>query len=246
VTKPVHPGPNRWSLQSPEDDDGELIALGADLEPSTLLAAYARGLFPMRIERGGPIGWWSPQPRGLISLRADGLHVGRSLRRACNRFEILVDTAFDEVIRRCADPSRPNGWIDDEFIAAYTRLHDMGWAHSVEAWTKPESGEPELAGGLYGVAIGGLFAAESKFHHVTDASKVAVVGLVQRLRGGGGLLLDVQWCTDHLASLGATEVPRTEYLRMLTDAVRAPQLTLAVTGGSAGDEHGVEPESDQR
>ena len=188
---------------------GELVGLGADLAPATLLAAYRRGLFPMRVERDGPIGWWSPDPRGVFSLdRADGVHVSRSLRRSCRRFEIRVDTAFAAVIRECADPTRPNGWIDEEFIAAYTQLHEMGWAHSVEAWTTPVSGRSQLAGGLYGVAIGGLFAAESKFHRVTDASKVAVVGCFERLRTGGGVLFDVQWCTEHLATLGAVEVTR--------------------------------------
>jgi leucyl/phenylalanyl-tRNA--protein transferase len=187
-----------------------------------VLAAYRSGMFPMRLDRGGPLAWWSPDPRGVIPL--DGLYVSRSLRKACRRFEIRVDTAFDEVIRGCADPGRPSGWIDDEFIAAYTRLHGLGWVHSVEAWTRDD--EPELAGGVYGVAIGGLFAGESMFHRRTNASKVALVGLVERLRAGGAALFDVQWQTDHLASLGAREVSRAEYLERLADALTRPQLTL--------------------
>ena len=131
-----------------------------------------------------------------------------------------MDTAFVDVVRGCADPARPHGWIDDEFVAAYTRLHQLGWAHSVEVW-QPAAGCPhELVGGLYGLAIGGLFAAESKFHRVRDASKVALVALVDLLRGGGATLLDVQWTTPHLASLGAIDVPRTEYLARLSDAWR--------------------------
>jgi leucyl/phenylalanyl-tRNA--protein transferase len=140
-----------------------------------------------------------------------------------------VDQAFREVIAACAAPDRPGGWIDDSFIEAYTRLHALGYAHSVEVWSSPHGGEldeRELAGGCYGVAIGGLFAGESMFHRATDASKVALVELVSRLAAGGCALFDVQWCTAHLASLGAIEVPRREYLALLADAVRRPQLTL--------------------
>ena len=176
----------------------------------------------MRVQRRGPIGWWSPDPRGVIPL--DGLHVSRSLRRSCGHFDVRIDTSFADVIRGCADPTRPSGWIDQAFIAAYTHLHDLGWAHSVEAWTQGD--EPELAGGVYGVAIGGLFAAESMFHRVRDAGKVALVGLVEALRNGGGTLLDVQWLTPHLASLGAIEIPRTEYLTLVRDAIRRRQLSL--------------------
>jgi leucyl/phenylalanyl-tRNA---protein transferase len=228
VNRTIDPGPCRWDLPVPHPDDGELVGLGADLHPSTLLHAYRQALFPMRVERRGPIGWWSPDPRGVIALGSDnGLRISRSLRRSCRNFEIRVDTAFDAVIRACADPIRPNGWIDDEFIAAYTRLYEMGWVHSVEAWTKPASGRPELAGGLYGVAIGGLFAAGSKFHRDTDASKVALVGLVDRLRAGGGSLLDVQWCTEHLASLGAIAISRASYKRRVEHAIKTPQLVLS-------------------
>lgn len=193
------------------------------MEPGTLLEAYRRGLFPMRLRAGGPLAWWSPNPRGIIPL--DGLRVSRSLRRSCRRFTVTADEAFPEVIRACAAARRPGGWIDESFIAAYTRLHELGWAHSIEAWTI--EAEPRLAGGLYGVAIGGLFAGESMFHRVRDASKVALVGLVERMRTGGGVLLDVQWRTPHLASLGAVEVDRDEYARLLADALARPQLSLS-------------------
>lgn len=192
-----------------------LVAVGADLEPGTILAAYRHGLFPMPIRRR-TVGWWSPDPRGVLPL--DGLRVSRSLRRSCGRYEVRVDTAFDAVIDACADPSRPHGWIDGRIATAYRRLHALGWAHSVEAWTP----DGELVGGLYGIAIGGLFAGESMFHHRTDASKVALVHLVGLLRDGGATLLDVQWRTDHLASLGVVAIPRDEYLARLADALTGP------------------------
>jgi leucyl/phenylalanyl-tRNA--protein transferase len=200
------------------------VALGADLEPGTLLAAYRQGLFPMRLEEGGPLGWWSPDPRGAIPI--PDWRAARSLRRSARRYDVTVDTAFVPVMRGCADPSRPNGWIDEEFIGAYARLHTLGWAHSVEVWGSPAEGPPLLVGGLYGVAIGGFFAGESMFHRARDASKVAVAAVIERLRAGGGVLFDVQWCTPHLASLGALEVSRARYLELLEDAVCRPQLRL--------------------
>lgn len=189
------------------------MGIGADLAPGTLLAAYRSGLFPMRLGASGPLAWWSPDPRGVIPL--DGLHVSRSLRRSCANFEIRVDAAFEDVMRGCADPRRPHGWIDDEFIRAYVALYELGWAHSVETWRADE-----LVGGVYGVAIGGLFAAESKFHRARDASKVALVALVDLLRGGHATLLDVQWTTPHLASLGAVDIARGEYLHRLDAALQ--------------------------
>ena len=229
---PVEPPASRWELPVPArmTEGAEIAGVGADLAPGTLLAAYRQGLFPMRLQgRGplgpGPLGWWSPDPRGIIPL--DGLHVSRSLRRSARSFEIRVDTAFGDVMRGCADPKRPHGWIDKKFIAAYTELHRLGWAHSVETWRVDERGRDTLVGGLYGVAIGGLFAAESKFHRVADASKVALVGLVELLQSGGATLLDVQWTTPHLVSLGAVDVPRAEYLDRLADAIaRAPMTTF--------------------
>jgi len=219
---PTEPPPTPWELPDPVDGDDDLIALGADLEPGTLLAAYRRGLFPMRVQREGPIGWWSPDPRGVIPF--DGLQVSRSLAKSCRRFDVSVDHAFQEVMVGCADPRRPAGWIDEEFIDAYTRLHELGWAHSVEVWSR--DAQPQLVGGVYGVAIGGLFAGESMFHRVRDASKVALVALVEHLVTGGGTVFDVQWLTPHLASLGAIELPRDEYLALVRGAVALPQLTL--------------------
>jgi leucyl/phenylalanyl-tRNA--protein transferase len=160
----------------------------------------------------GMLAWWSPDPRGVIPL--DGFHLSRSLRPARSRFEIRVDTSFEEVMRACADPRRPHGWIDETFVYAYTRLHELGWAHSVEAWC-----DGELVGGLYGLRIGGLFAGESMFHRVTDASKVACWATVELLRMDGAELFDVQWTTPHLCTLGAVDLPRGEYLRRLAAAV---------------------------
>ncbi|HZB71295.1 MAG TPA: leucyl/phenylalanyl-tRNA--protein transferase [Acidimicrobiales bacterium] len=194
-----------------------MVGVGADLEPGTLLRAYRAGIFPMPVADGGDelLVWWSPDPRGVLPL--DGLRVSRSLRRSCARYEVRVDTAFEAVVDGCADPSRRGRWITRAVRDAYVGLHRLGWAHSVEAW----DGDG-LAGGLYGVAVGGLFAGESMFSARTDASKVALVGLVERLRAGGATLLDVQWVTPHLASLGAVEVPRTAYLERLAEAVRRP------------------------
>lgn len=207
---PVEPPPSRWDLPDPAPGDDDVIAAGGDLEPGTVLDAYRRGLFPMRIE--GVLAWWSPDPRGVIPL--DGFHVSRSLRSSISRFEIRVNTAFEAVMRGCADPRRPHGWIDDSFVQAYTRLHDQGWAHSVETWL-----DGELVGGLYGLRIGRLFAGESMFHAATDASKVACWSTVELLRLDGARLFDVQWTTPHLRTLGAIDVARVEYLRLLGDAL---------------------------
>jgi leucyl/phenylalanyl-tRNA--protein transferase len=212
---PIEPPPTRWVLPSPERADPQgLVAVGADLEPGTLLAAYRTGLFPMPFGRRR-IGWWSPDPRGILPL--DGLIVSRSLQRSCRRFEIRVDSEFETVMRRCGDPRRPHGWINEDFVRAYSLLHELGWAHSVEAWL-----DGELVGGLYGVRVEGLFAGESMFHTATDASKVALVALVEQLRDAGAQLLDVQWRTEHLESLGVIEIPRIEYLNRLATAVRPP------------------------
>lgn len=163
----------------------------------------------------GPLGWWSPDPRGVL-LPGD-LHVSRSLRRSLRTVTITVDTAFEQVVAGCADPSRDGAWITPEVVAAYTELHRLGWAHSVEVWR-----DDDLVGGLYGLGLGRLFAAESKFHRVTDASKAAVVGLVEVLEEDGRpWVLDVQWQTPHLQTLGVHEVPRTTYLELVR--THAPQ-----------------------
>ncbi len=218
MTPPVDPGPSPWVIPSPVDADPEgPVAVGADLEPATLLAAYRTGVFPMPLRRGRVLAWWSPDPRGVLPL--DELRVSTSLRRSVRHHTTTVDTAFDEVIAACADPKRPGGWIDRRIRRAYTELHRLGWAHSVEAWTE----DGRLAGGLYGVAVGGLFAGESMFHRERDGSKVALVALVDLLREGDARLLDVQWTTPHLRSLGARDIPRAEYLARLADAVDAPR-----------------------
>jgi leucyl/phenylalanyl-tRNA---protein transferase len=226
---PIEPPSTPWAFPTPGDIagvDGEVVGVGADLAPGTLLAAYRRGLFPMRLKRRGPLGWWSPEPRGVIPL--DGFHWSRSLRRSARRYRMTVDRDFVAVMRGCGDRRRDHGWIDDSFVAAYTELHNLGWAHSVEVWTA----DGQLAGGTYGVAIGGLFAAESMFRNLdlerasTDAGKVAVGRLVDLLRAGGGVLLDVQWATPLLVQLGAVEIGRVEYLDRAAAAMSLPPLVL--------------------
>ncbi len=231
----LEPPPSRWIfpndpvMQAEAAAGSEVVGIGADLEPGTVLAAYRAGLFPMPARRR-VVAWWSPDPRAILPMGPEGgLRVSRSLRKSCGRFEIRVNTAFDEVIGACADRRRPGAWIDRDMIRAYRRLHELGWVHSVEAWDE----RGQLAGGLYGVAIGGLFAGESMFHRQTDASKVALIGLVSLLRsapGGGpegspegGRLLDVQWATPHLVSLGAVEVSRSRYHQLLARALELPQ-----------------------
>jgi leucyl/phenylalanyl-tRNA--protein transferase len=217
---PVEPSPSVWSFGDPSayERDDDLVAVGADLEPGTLLAAYRRGLFPMPSGTPGhPTYWFCPVRRGVLPLEA--LVVSRSLRRSCREFEVRVNTAFVEVLNGCADPRRASGWIDTDIREAYVRLHELGWAHSVEAWR-----DGRLAGGLYGVAIGGLFAGESMFHRVRDASKVALVGLVDLLcdEWATDRLIDVQWGTPHLASLGVVEISRSAYLRRLPAVLAVP------------------------
>lgn len=190
------------------------MAIGADLDVSTVFAAYRLGMFPMHLETG-ELAWWSPDPRGILPL--DGLRVTRSLSKSARRFQVTVDAAFVDVMRECADRRRDSGWITEEFVETYSALHDLGWAHSVEVW----SAAGDLVGGLYGLEIGGLFAGESMFHRERDASKVALMALVDALRAGGGdRLLDVQWRTDHLASMGAIDVPRAAYLARLDEALQ--------------------------
>jgi leucyl/phenylalanyl-tRNA--protein transferase len=182
-----------------------------------LVSAYASGWFPMAVGEGD-IRWFSPDPRGIIPL--DGFHVPRRLARVMRRgpFQIEINRAFEEVIRACALAERDDDdggtWIDQEIFESYCALHEAGFAHSVEAW---QNGK--LAGGLYGVALGGAFFGESMFHHVTDASKAALAALVDRLRVRGFALLDTQWTTEHLEQFGAIEIPRAQYLRMLAQAL---------------------------
>jgi leucyl/phenylalanyl-tRNA---protein transferase len=183
-----------------------------------LVSAYASGWFPMAVG-GGDIRWFSPDPRGIIPL--DTFHVSSRLARVVRRgsFRIEVNRDFPAVIRACAEAERDDEdagtWIDQAIFDSYCAMHQAGYAHSVEAWR-----DGKLAGGLYGVALGGAFFGESMFHHVTDASKVALVALVERLRERGFTLLDTQWTTEHLEQFGAIDIPRAEYLRRLGEALR--------------------------
>jgi leucyl/phenylalanyl-tRNA---protein transferase len=185
------------------------------LAVDTLLSAYTSGWFPMAVGPGD-IRWYSPDPRGIIPL--DAFHASRRLARSArqNRFEVRVDTAFRAVMEGCAQRVDEDGnWIDEEIIESYCALHGRGFAHSVETWQ-----DGTLVGGLYGVAIQGAFFGESMFHRVTDASKIALIALVERLRARGYALLDTQWVTEHLAQFGAVEIPRRRYLRLLEEALR--------------------------
>lgn len=215
------------------DGDDDLVALGADLEPGTIVGAYAQGVFPMGLGEGGapPLGWWSPVERGVLVPQR--FRPSRSLRRSARSMTVTIDTAFAEVVAGCADPSRDGAWITDDIASAYHRLHDLAIAHSVEVWR-----DGALVGGLYGLAIGGLFAAESKFHRVTDASKVAVWALTALMQDGESpRLIDVQWQTDHLATLGVTTMPRERYRAELPALVTAPVLEGFLGSGtvSLGD-----------
>jgi len=222
-----------WIPPDLAEPDG-FVGVGGDLSPRTLLRAYAEGVFPW-FNEGDPILWWSPDPRGVIELYADptthpdatpgygGLHVSRRLARTIRsgKFRVTVNQCFETVMRSCGECRVEGTWVTHDMLKAYTELHRLGHAHSVETWVQSES-EPdgwELAGGTYGVSIGGLFAAESMFYRVTDGSKVALAALVHRLRDRGFALLDVQMKTEHTGRMGAEEIPRSEYLKRLRRAI---------------------------
>jgi leucyl/phenylalanyl-tRNA---protein transferase len=218
ATRPAPLEACRFRFPDPRRADAAgLVASGGDLEPSTLIAAYRRGIFPWPAEDIDLL-WWSPDPRAVLPL--DGLHVSRRLGQTLrqHRFRVTIDADFAAVVAGCAARGTEETWITPALRAAYERLHALGWAHSVEVWSLDGS----LAGGLYGVAVGGLFAAESMFHRATDASKIALVALVQQCRAAGIELLDVQMPTAHLTSLGAVTVPRAEYLRRVAAVVERP------------------------
>lgn len=201
-----------------------LVAVGGRLEPDWLLDAYDHGVFPWPTGDGDPLLWWSPDPRAVLPL--DGFHASRRLRRVlrARRFEVTADEDFDGVIAGCAaGPGREGGtWLTPEMRLAYGRLHRLGHAHSVEAWSEDDTGRRRLVGGVYGVARGGLFAAESMFYRETDASKVALAWLVAHLERCRFTLLDVQQWTEHTGRLGVVTIRRNEYLRRLTDACKKP------------------------
>src|SRR3954453_2496751 len=223
-TEPVFPPPE---LAEPEG----VLAIGGDLSAERLMAAYRNGIFPW-FEAGGPILWWSPDPR--LVLFPDELRITRRLARTIRqgRFETRYDTAFAQVIRACAETPRDHEdgtWITPEMQRAYIRLHELGHAHSMESWR-----DGELVGGIYGVSVGRVFCGESMFHHETDASKVALAALVERLKPGGVDLIDCQVASQHLLSLGAREISRAEFLRHLKSALTgaSPRVAQGVGRGS--------------
>jgi leucyl/phenylalanyl-tRNA--protein transferase len=206
---------HRLRFPNPASADAEgLVAIGGDLAVPRLLLAYRRGIFPWTVD---PISWWSPEPRAILEL--DGFHVSRSLARVIRKgiFRITLDRAFRRVMEGCAAPApgRRSTWISPEFIEAYTQLHHLSHAHSVECWQGRQ-----LVGGIYGVAIGGFFAGESMFHRVSDASKVALFHLLEHLRQRAFVLFDIQMLTPITAQLGGVAIPREEYLRRLAQAVK--------------------------
>lgn len=187
-----------------------------ELSPEVLLSAYCQGIFPMADPQTGEISFYSPDPRAVIPLD-DRFHIPHGLKRTLrkNPFTIKYDTAFEQVVRACARPDAPEEqWIDDQIINAYTRLHHLGFAHSIECWDAEG-----LQGGLYGVSIGKAFFGESMFHRKTDASKIALVSLVEFLRANNFILLDTQWTTPHLSQFGTTEISRRQYLKLLKKAI---------------------------
>ena len=210
--------PSVWDFptleQMPKDD---LVILGADLKPETVIDSYKHGIFPMHIEVANKrqIGWWSPQQRGILPLNK--INISKSLQKSMKKFQVTFDQAFDQVIEGCGDDKRPQGWINKEIKIAYKKLFELGYVHSVEVWNKSD----ELVGGLYGVEVKGLFAGESMFHKETDASKTAMVYLVNKLKEAGGeRIFDVQWQTPHLKSMGVIKIPRSKYLSLLPEVMK--------------------------
>ncbi|MCD9154323.1 leucyl/phenylalanyl-tRNA--protein transferase [Aeromicrobium duanguangcaii] len=212
--KPVPLPPSPWTFDPRDWPRDDCIAYGADLEPATIIEAYRHGAFPMP-DRDLLL-WWSPLERGVLG--PGDLRVSRSLRRSLRHLTITVDTDFEAVVDACADPRRPGSWITSSIRSAYLRLHELGYAHSIE--TRDEEGG--LVGGLYGLALGSLFAGESMFHRRTDASKAALVGLVDRMSTLPEWIIDTQWQTAHLATLGVRVVSRESYLATIETLVDRP------------------------
>lgn len=202
---------SEWDFRSFDWPMTDAIVAGADLKPDTILAAYSRGLFPM--PSGGELVWWSPIQRGVLA--PGDLRVSASLRRSMRDFTFTVDEDFAAVIAACADPNRPGGWISAEIQEAYVNLHEAGWAHSIE--TRDLDGQ--LVGGLYGLMLGGLFCGESMFHRRTDASKAALVHLVDLMSAKPEWLIDTQWVTAHLATLGGRVMSRGQYLNRISEII---------------------------
>jgi leucyl/phenylalanyl-tRNA--protein transferase len=206
-----------WDFPAPEQmPKDDLVTLGADLKPETLIDSYKHGIFPMhiQIENKREIGWWSPQQRGILPLNK--INVSSSLKKSMKKYFVTFDQDFDAVIEGCGDDKRPKGWINKDIKTAYKKLFDLGYVHSVEVWNKKD----ELVGGLYGVEVNGLFAGESMFHKQTDASKTAMVYLVNQLREAGGeRIFDVQWQTPHLKSMGVVKISRAKYISLLPEVM---------------------------
>lgn len=216
--------PDQWP-------DQDLIGFSDEFDAALVLEGYRAGVFPMPLHGSGfgEMGWWSPLRRGVLTL--DGLRIARSLRQSAKRYTTTIDRAFDRVLAGCADPRRPHGWIDEQIVGVYTELQRAGHVHSVETW----DADGRLVGGLYGVSQGGLFAGESMFHdpvHGRDASKVALLALAELLNDGHAeaRVIDVQWQTPHLASLGVIEIDRDEYLAALDEALAVPEAAWPTWG----------------
>jgi leucyl/phenylalanyl-tRNA---protein transferase len=217
-----------WIPPELADPDG-FVGVGGDLNPRTLLRAYAEGVFPW-FNEDDPILWWSPDPRAVIDLHTTpdtpygGLHVSRRLARTIRsgKFRVTVNQCFQTVMRSCGENRDGGTWVTPDMLEAYSYMNHLGHAHSVETWIGDD-----LAGGVYGLAIGGLFAAESMFYRVSDGSKVALAALVSRLRERGFRLLDVQMKTPHTERMGAVNIPRSEYLKRLREAVRVTGVSFA-------------------
>jgi leucyl/phenylalanyl-tRNA---protein transferase len=230
VTPPFPPiEPPRSRVRFPDPGRAgapDVLAIGCDFSPGTLLAAYRSGIFPWphgdeRHEGRPLVLWFSPDPRAIFPLEGD-LHWSRSLRRTLRHhpYEITLDEDFAQVIRLCGETRANSTWIIPDLVDGYVRLHELGWAHSVEVWEKASGGARTLVGGIYGIAVGGVFAGESMFHLRTDTSKIAFATLASRLEAAGFTLFDVQVQNDHLASLGCIEISRREYLARLGEAVK--------------------------
>ena len=206
-----------WDFPTPEQmPKDDLVTLGADLKPETLIDSYKHGIFPMhlQIENKREIGWWSPQQRGILPLNK--INISSSLKKSMKKYFVTFDQDFDAVIEGCGDDKRPKGWINKDIKTAYKKLFELGYVHSVEVWNKKD----ELVGGLYGVEVNGLFAGESMFHKQTDASKTAMVYLVNQLKESGGeRIFDVQWQTPHLKSMGVIKISRAKYISLLPEVM---------------------------
>jgi leucyl/phenylalanyl-tRNA--protein transferase len=235
---PIEPHPTRVRFPDPVHAPSHgVVAVGCDFSPGTLLLAYRSGIFPWphgedEDERGAPLVlWFSPEPRCIFELGDPSVepHWSRSLRRTLrvHPYEVTVDQDFAGVMRMCGETRKNATWIIPELERGYLELHALGWAHSVEVWERSGNGERVLVGGIYGVAIGGLFAGESMFHTRTDTSKIAFATLVARLRAAGYVLFDVQVTNPHLASLGCTEIPRRAYLERLSKAIARSSRPLS-------------------